>query len=604
MIILSLFPGLGYLFLGWLNDIYLAALYWYLGIVLLSIWGFSLYRAFDLSTMSEAKLAAWYRKIRYFFYLFFSVWLIIFLIYAPETESGMHYIAVFTEIGASTVAATLLFPDRRLYKPIILALIIPLAIYFILAKTWYSEVLAIFASIFGWVLIYSASSSHNLFMKTIRQATHDYLTGLYNRQYCIESLQKKMNTIKESSGCSYLLLIDLDHFKTVNDSLGHDVGDELLLDVVARINAIVSDDMMVARLGGDEFILLGENFVDKEQCTHRAVALSESLLEYLKTSYVIQNHHLYISASIGVSLIEPSGHTAVDFIKEADIAMYEVKARGRDGVFFFDESMSGKVEENLRLERLLHFSVEKNQIELEYQPQLDQQGEVIGVEALVRWKSDELGTVSPADFIPIAEKTGLIIELGRYIVSEAFQALVEWEHRNIRLEKLSINISMRQFMHYSFVSDIQALCRKYLNDSQVRKIVFEITESVAAEDLNKVIDIIHELKKQGIRFSMDDFGTGYSSLSYIQQLPIDEIKIDRLFIKNLTVEASAEEMVNTILSMARIFDLEVVAEGVETDEQRQFLEQHGCRLFQGYLYSMPLSSQAFADYYLARKLAV
>jgi diguanylate cyclase (GGDEF)-like protein len=597
MIILSLFPGLGYIFLGWLNGIYRPALYWYLGIILLSAWGYSLYKSFDLSSMSEARLAVWYKKTRYFFYLFFLLWLVIFLIYAPESESGMHYIAIFTEIGAATVAATLLFADRRLYQPVILALILPLVIYFALVETWYSEVLAIFSAVFGWVLVYSASSSHRLFTQTIKQATHDYLTGLYNRQYCIESLQKKMNTIKDESACSYLLLIDLDHFKTVNDSLGHDVGDELLREVVGRINSITSNGMMVSRLGGDEFIITGENFTDKGQCKRQAIDVSEALLSKLKSTYIIQNHHLYISASIGVSLIEASGHSAVDFIKEADIAMYEVKAKGRDGVYFFDDTMSSKVEENLRFEQLLHFAVEKNQIELVYQPQLDQQEQVIGAEALVRWHSEELGTVPPAEFIPIAEKTGLIIELGRHIISKAFLALAEWEDSGIPLEKLSINISMRQFMHYSFVADVKALCQEYLTDSLVSKITFEITESVAAEDLNKVIAIIHELRKLGIRFAMDDFGTGYSSLSYIQQLPIDEIKIDRLFVKDLTVQASAEEMVNTILSMAAIFDLQVVAEGVETPEQRQFLMQHGCQLFQGYLYSAPLGQQGFVDYY-------
>jgi diguanylate cyclase (GGDEF)-like protein len=599
MIILSLFPGLGYILLGWLNDIYVAALYWYLGIVLLSLWGYVLYRSFDLASMSEVKLASWYRNTRGFFYLFFLFWLIIFLIYSPEIESGMHYIAIFTEIGASTVAATLLFPDKRLYKPVILTLIIPLAIYFAMIETWYSEILAIFAGVFGWVLLYSATSSNNLFTRSNYQATHDYLTGLFNRQYCIESLQKKMNTLKESSQFSYLLLIDLDHFKTVNDSLGHDIGDELLREVVRRIQSLMSDDKMVARLGGDEFIITGENFENKDVCKHLAMELSEKLLAKLKETYIVQNHHLYISASIGVSLIEDSGHTAVDFIKEADIAMYEVKAKGRDGVFFFDDTMSGKVEENLRLERLLHFAVDKDQIELVYQPQLNHQGRVVGVEALVRWTSEEVGTISPAEFIPIAEKTGLIIELGRHIVRKAFQALVEWDSKNIQLEKVSINISMRQFMHYSFVADVEALCREYLSDSLMRKITFEITESVAAEDLNRVIAIIHELKNLGVRFSMDDFGTGYSSLSYIQQLPIDEIKIDRLFIKELTLQASAEEMVNTILSMARIFDLEVVAEGVETPDQRQFLEQHGCRLFQGFLFSEPLSKAAFEAYWFS-----
>ena len=601
MIVLSIFPGMGYVILGWFHGIHIPALYWYVAVLILSVNGYRLYHGFDLNTMGEEQIERWYKHTSIFFYIFFLLWAGIFIIYAPESSSGMHYIAIFTEIGASTVAATTLFPDKRLYKPTILILIVPLIIYFALIGTWYAYLLTVFSAIFGWVLIYSATSSNEFFSRTLFHSTHDSLTGLFNRQYFIESLQKKMNTLKESDLFSYLLLIDLDHFKTVNDSLGHDIGDRLLQEVVKRIQGNLADSAIISRLGGDEFIITGGNFSDKTDCKQQAMKASQDLLHILKATYVINQHHIYISASIGVSLIDSHGNNAVDFIKEADIAMYEVKAKGRDGVFFFDDSMSGRVEHNLKLEQLLHFAIQKEEIKLVYQPQINDKQKISGAEVLARWSNDILGEVSPTEFIPIAEQTGLIIELGRHIMESAFITLKDWCTQGIDISQMSINISMRQFMHYNFINDVTELCTKYLDSEAISHLTFEITESVVAEDVNRVIAIINDIKKLGIRFSMDDFGTGYSSLSYIRQLPIDEIKIDRYFIKDLAQDSAAEEMVNTILHMARIFNLAVVAEGVETKQQEQFLLDHKCKIFQGYLYSNPISKNDFEKFYFAQK---
>lgn len=601
MMVLSLFPGLGYIFLGWLNDIYLPALFWYLAIVLVSIQGYRIYKSLDLEIMSEGQLDSWYKKTGVLFYLFFLLWGVIFIVYAPESESGMHYIAIFTEIGASTVAAAILYPDKKLYKPIIIVLITPLVIYFSLISTWYGYVLTVFASIFGWVLLYTANGSNELFIKTVFQSTHDFLTGLYNRQYFIDYLQKKMNTLKQTGEYSYLLLLDLDHFKMVNDSLGHDIGDQLLQEVVSRINNTMVSGTVVSRLGGDEFIITGNNYSNKEECKDEALRISREILSVIKKTYIVNQHHLYISASIGVSLIGPSGNSAVEIIKEADIAMYEVKEKGRDGVFFYDEGMSQRVEHNLQLEQLLHFAYERNQISLVYQPQVDRDNKVSGTEVLARWSCDELGEVSPAEFIPIAEQTGLIIELGKHILESAFITLSGWSKQGIDIPQMSINISMRQFMHFNFVNDVTDLCQQYLDKDTVKKVVFEITESAVAEDIKRVINIINSIKELGIRFSMDDFGTGYSSLSYIRQLPIDEIKIDRHFIKDLSQDVSAEEMVDTILHMARVFELAVVAEGVETEQQKKILLEHDCRVFQGYLFSRPVTKDEFEQFYLDRQ---
>ncbi len=600
MLVLSLVPGLAYVLLGWLNDIYVAALFWYATVVIISFRGYLLYKNFDIEKMSDTQLERWYIQTSILFYFFFLIWLVIFLIYVPESDSGMHYIAIFTEIGSSTVAVAILFPDKKLYKPILLFLMVPLAIYFSLLDTWYGYVLAAFSLTLCWVFFYLANSSNLLFTKAIFQATHDFLTGLYNRQYFSELLQKKMNYIKTTGEYSYLLLIDLDHFKTVNDSLGHDIGDHLLQEVVRRIRINLKEGCALSRLGGDEFIITGNNFSSKEKCKEQALESSKKLLSILKETYILNQHHLYISASIGVSLITENGTNSADFIKEADIAMYEVKNKGRDGVFFFDEEMSERVEHNLKLERLLHLAVEKNQIYLVFQPQVNKEQKITGVEVLARWNSEEMGEVYPVEFITIAEQTGLIIEVGRFILESAFKTLKEWGAKGIELNHLSINISVRQFMHHSFVSDVTELCNKYLDEKLAAKVIFEITESIVAEDGN-IVDTINKIKNLGIRFSMDDFGTGYSSLSYIRKLPIDELKIDRHFINELSQYKNAEEMVDTILHIANIFNLTVVAEGVETNEQHNFLIEHGCEVFQGFLYSKPISKEKFEQFYLIKK---
>ncbi|GAO37010.1 hypothetical protein SCT_2425 [Sulfuricella sp. T08] len=597
---LSLLPGLGYLFLGWLNGVFAPAFVWYLLVIAASVWGYFLYRGFDFDTMSESRRDRWYRHCSWFFYAFFLLWTLIFLLYVRQDAYKLHYIAIFTEIGASVVASSLLASDKRLYRPIIFILMVPLIIYFFFLGEWYGYVLTIFACTLTWVLLYAANSAHQLLTQANHQATHDALTGLHNRQYFIEHLQKRMNSLNESGEFSYLLLIDLDHFKNVNDSLGHDVGDRLLQSVVSRLQERVPKGCIVARLGGDEFIIAGSDFVDREECERAALEISEQLIARLKETYVVDQHHLYISASIGVSILSNRIANAHSFIKEADIAMYEVKAKGRDGVFMFNEEMSSRVESHLEIERLLHFALAKDEITLHFQPQIDREGRIIGAESLARWNNPTLGSVSPAQFIPIAEQTGLIVELGRHILETGFRTLREWRDEGIYLDQFSINISMRQFTHHAFVAQVEDLVQRYLDDELCCKLIFEITESIVAEDINRVISVMNRLKESGIRFSMDDFGTGYSSLSYLNRLPLDEIKIDRAFVGALDQKEGDRVMVVTILNMANILKLKIVAEGVETAEQLDFLLRYDCHIFQGYYYSKPLPKEQFDAYYRNR----
>lgn len=598
LILLSLLPGLGYVFLSWLHDLQLRAVIWYILIVIMSAWGLRVYREFKKPDLSHRQIESWYKKLSFFYHGYFFLWLVIFLLFITEDKYHLHYIAIFTQIGAAVVASTLLVPDKKLYRPNIAILIIPLAIYFFFIGQWYGYVLSVFACVFLWVLLYAANSSHRLLMQNYDQANFDFLTGLRNRYNFLSSLQSLFTRVQAAKRYTYVILIDLDHFKTINDSLGHDVGDKLLQEVSVRISQFTPEHNLLARLGGDEFIIAGIEYTNKSSCYEDAQALARRLLIKLKESYLIDLHSLYISASIGVTLVDETNvQNAELLIKEADIAMYEVKKNGRDGVIMFDDELSKRVEHNLKLERLLRFSLEKEEIYLLYQPQLDVNKSVIGAETLARWNSKALGSVSPDEFILIAERTGFIIELGRYIIESAFKTLKEWQQQGVEISQFSINVSMRQFFYYDFVADVKRMCDEYLSDDLRGKIIFELTESILVEDFYKVTDIMNEIKKLGIRFSMDDFGTGYSSLTYLKELPIDEIKIDRSFISGLDSTVNDQVMVDSILNMARQFGLSVVAEGVETSGQFEYLESHQCETYQGFYFSRPLSSQDFINFY-------
>jgi diguanylate cyclase (GGDEF)-like protein len=391
------------------------------------------------------------------------------------------------------------------------------------------------------------------------------------------------------------LLIDLDHFKTINDSLGHEVGDKLLMAVAKRIEDFCKETHMIARLGGDEFIIVSSEYRNKMLCLEITKSFSEKLLTILKEPYIIDMHHLYITASIGVNQITDVSLDVNQFIKETDIAMYEAKAEGRDGIILFNDTLSKRVARDLVIERKLHSALEHDEIKLQYQPQVDRRENIIGCEVLVRWENSELGQVVPAEFIAIAEKTGLIIELGNYILEESFKTLHGWDEAGLVLEQFSINISVRQFFHSSFLEDVEYLCEKYLNENTRKKVIFEVTETILVEDIKKIILVMKQLKRLGISFSMDDFGTGYSSLSYLREMPVDELKIDRTFVNYLGKEESDELMITTILSMAKIFNLKTVAEGIETEEQFNFLLENGCDIFQGFYFSKALSKETFEE---------
>ncbi|HEY9190256.1 MAG TPA: EAL domain-containing protein [Sulfurovum sp.] len=594
MIALSLIPGVVYLFAGWIFGIMMPALIWYALMLLVSLYGWKLYTQFQSLKMNEATLKHWYDGVRVFMYSIFALWTVVFLLYVGKSEYDLHYIAIFTQIGASVVASALLVSDKKIFVPILFTMILPLAGYFFLIGTWYGYILSSFSLVLLIVLLYASNNTYTLLQKNYYQANQDELTGLYNRRYFLDYMDELLKRVYETGETVHIYLIDLDYFKTINDSLGHDIGDELLIAVSKRIKLFSQDTHVLARLGGDEFVL-----VSKESCSEEdAYDFALRLLDNIREPYIVDQHHLYVSASIGVHQIHPDSLDSMTLLKNVDIAMYDAKTKGRDTVMLFDESLSYEINEHLMIEQKLHSALKHHQLDVYYQPQFDSTRQMIGCEVLIRWEDKSFGVIAPDVFIPIAEKTGLIIDLGSYVMNEMFQTLHDWNVRGVALKHVSVNVSIKQLLHYSFVKEVEALLQMYQLQSSDQKIVFEITESIFARDVHNVLEIMHKLRKLGIFFSIDDFGTGYSSLSYLNTLPVTELKIDRSFIEQSGKDESNRNMIKTIISIAKNFDLTIVAEGVETEEQFDFLSANGCDLYQGFYFGNVIPKGEFEENYL------
>lgn len=606
LVLIALFvsTATSYVFIGIAYSSYIIEPLWYMFVLTLSYFGYKLYVEYSDSNLTIQEKEIWLKKLRYFIFSYFSSWTIMFVVYVMRDNIELHYLAIFTQLGVSVVATTLLVSEKKLATFILASSMLPITIYLLLIGEFYSYIIAILTIVLAWVLYYGLRNTYGYLQKNQYQANHDYLTNFGNRRYFVELLKDAIKKQKSNNKYMFLFLIDLDHFKTINDTLGHDIGDKLLSEVAKRMGLLAKlNRSTISRIGGDEFCLLSDTYEDKVTCLKRAQSFAQELLETIKHTYIVDEHNLYISSSIGVSIIDNPNITANTLIKEADIAMYEAKLKGRDGVILFNNELSVRVERKLEVERFLRFAIKKEEITLNYQPQVDKKGKVVGCEVLVRWHNEQLGSVGPDEFIPISEQTGFIIELGHYILEESFKTLSEWDKKGLKLEQFSINISMRQMFCNTFIDDMLLLCAKYLNDSLSSKLIFEITESSAAEDIPKLINTMNRAKACGIRFSMDDFGTGYSSLSYLRQIPIYELKIDKAFINELGNPKKDANMVKTILNIAKNLGLSVVAEGVETQMQEKFLIDEKCDILQGYYFSKPLSKDKFEEFYLKGKIS-
>jgi diguanylate cyclase (GGDEF)-like protein len=424
-------------------------------------------------------------------------------------------------------------------------------------------------------------------------AFFDYLTGLPNRRLLMDRLQKTFDANARSGQLGALLFLDLDRFKTLNDTLGHDVGDELLRQVAQRLSATVRTKDTVARLGGDEFVVM---LSDLKSDDHRAVAVARrvgnKLLACLNEPYQLQGHNYLSTPSIGATVFGSDAQSPTEVLKQADIAMYQVKAKGRNALCFFDPKMQADINAHADMESDLRVALADGQFELYYQSQHQLFGHVVGAEVLIRWHHPQRGMVSPGEFIPVAEESDLISSIGQWVLRTACLQLAAWREDPVFQHLLlSVNVSARQFLQASFVEEVTSVLQETGGAPQLLKL--ELTESLVLENVESTIQKMTELKALGVQVSMDDFGTGHSSLAYLTRLPLDQLKIDQSFVRNIGIKETDGVIVQTIIGMARNLGLEVIAEGVETQAQQEFLALHGCNLYQGYLFSKPTPLAAF-----------
>ena len=424
-------------------------------------------------------------------------------------------------------------------------------------------------------------------------AFYDVLTDLPNRRLLVERLGKAIKSSGRSGLHGALLFIDLDRFKELNDSLGHNIGDDLLRQVARRFDTCVRETDTVARLGGDEFVVLLENLhLERAQSGLDAECVVQKIRDTLNAVYDIGGRSYHGTSSIGITLFDGASGAVEVLLKQADLAMYQAKATGRDNFQFFDQSMQAAVDERVALESDLRDGLQRRELLLHYQIQVNRLSGMTGAEVLVRWQHPQRGLVPPATFIPLAEATGLILPLGHWVLQCACERLAKWaSDPQLRHLTLAVNVSAHQIHDPGFVE--QALAILASTGADPRRLKLELTETALAQDIESVIDRMQRLRDHGVAFALDDFGTGYSSLGYLKRLPLDQLKIDRLFVKDVLTDHSDATLARIVVTLGNELGLQVIAEGVETEEQRRFLEDNGCHNYQGYLFGKPVAIDAF-----------
>lgn len=424
-------------------------------------------------------------------------------------------------------------------------------------------------------------------------AFYDPLTRLPNRRLLLDRLHKALANLGRSGNTGALLFLDLDNFKNLNDSMGHNIGDLLLQQVAGRLASCVREYDTVARLGGDEFVVMLEDLgVPTIEALNQLENVGQKILQTLSQPYDLGELKYECTASIGITLFNRNDQSVDELLKQADIAMYQSKKEGRNTIRFFDPEMQDNLNARIELEADLNRALEEQLFELYLQIQVDKSNQPIGAEALIRWHHPERNLVSPVEFIDHAETTGLILPIGNWVLESACKILQSWEQNELTRDlALSVNVSARQFHQLDFVTHIEALVKKYsINPVRLK---LELTESILLVDIEDAITRMKALSKFGIRQVLDDFGSGYSSLQYLKRLPLEQIKIDQSFIRDIETDADDRAIVSTIIAMAENLNVEVIAEGVETETQKQFLHDRGCRQFQGYLFGKPIPVEQF-----------
>jgi len=424
------------------------------------------------------------------------------------------------------------------------------------------------------------------------QAYHDSLTGLPNRTSLIERVGEAIKRGRRNGETFAVLFLDLDSFKDINDSLGHSVGDLMLQAVAERLQPVLREQDTVARLGGDEFVV---TLLLLKRTEHAAVVAEKLLVAVSGTPYSIEGRELSITASIGISVFPDDGKDVNELIKNADAALYHAKKMGRNNFQFYAQDIGARAFAILSMEHSLRRALERGEFLLHFQPQMDLgSGTTVGAEALIRWEHPEMGMVSPAEFIPIAEERGLIVAIGDWVLNEACRQNREWQQAGLAAIPVGVNLSALQFRDKNLIDKIAAALHKTGLSATFLEI--ELTESAVMQDSESAIATMRAMKEMGLHLSIDDFGTGYSSLNYLKRFPLDKLKIDRSFVRGLPHDADDAAIANAVLGMARALRLKVIAEGVESGQQAEFLRQHGCDEIQGYYFGRPMPAEQFARF--------
>jgi diguanylate cyclase (GGDEF)-like protein/PAS domain S-box-containing protein len=441
---------------------------------------------------------------------------------------------------------------------------------------------------------FQLKSRHKLAEEEIsRLAFYDPLTGLPNRRLLHDRLQHVLSSTGRHHFNGAVMFIDLDDFKSLNDTKGHSFGDLLLIEVATRLKSCVREGDTVSRLGGDEFVIVLEDLnEDLVQATSQAEAICNKILTSINQSFALNGFEYQCSTSIGISMFRDQEITEEELLKHADTAMYQAKNAGRNTLRFYDATMHVALESRAEIENELRLALGKRQFQLYYQVQVDSQNKAIGAEALLRWVNPKRGIVPPIEFIPIAEGTGLIVPIGNWVLNTACSQLTVWQNNEATCDlTIAVNVSAIQFRQTDFVAQVRQILHETGAKPSLLKL--ELTESLLLANVDDIISKMRELKLLGIYFSLDDFGTGYSSLQYLKLLPLNQLKIDQTFVRNITADTNDAAIVKTIVVMSETLGLNVIAEGVETQAQQDFLDTHGCHCFQGYLFGKPLPIEEF-----------
>jgi len=426
------------------------------------------------------------------------------------------------------------------------------------------------------------------------QAKYDTLTNIPNRYTFMDRLSQEISRFKRYHILFAVIFIDLDHFKNINDSFGHSVGDELIVEVANRFQKSIRDGDIVARLGGDEFVLLLPDLsLDENDAAHKTGLIVQKIQDSLKQAFKIENYSFDVTASMGITLSQNEDETADDMLKHADMAMYKAKKDGRNLNRFYENSMEEYIQQRVQIESDLKHALKNSEFELYFQPIVDvQSSKIVAAEALLRWSKNL--SISPEVFIPIAEESGLIIPIGNWVLENALKEFKKWQKEKIAIEKIAINISINQFVEPNFVENIQRLLKQY--DINPKFIELELTESVIIKDFETSKRKMNQLRALGISLSIDDFGTGYSSLSYLKHLPFSTLKIDKSFTNDILIDEDDKKLVDTMILIAKNLDLSIITEGVEEYAQLHYLMEKQADYYQGYFCSKPLNSSDFIKF--------